>query len=71
MTFNEWHEALPDDEKAALCKHDVWEGAIETAIGELKKEYSMLMNSKLPTVAAGVSISIEILSGFIKENTIS
>jgi len=67
MTFSEWHEALPGDEKAALCKNDVWKGATETAIKELKKEYGILMNSKLPTVAAGVSISIEILSNFLRE----
>ena len=68
MTFSEWYEELPDDEKGALCKYDVWRGALNTAIEELRKEYDILMNSKLPTTAAGVSISIEILSNFIKED---
>lgn len=71
MSFNEWYETLSDDEKATLCKYDVWKGMAKTAIRELNKEYNILMNSKLPTVAAGVSISIEILSGFIREDTIS
>ena len=69
MNFEEWYETLPDDEKAALCKHDVWRGALNTAIRELKKEYGILINSKLPTVAAGVNISIEILSILLKDST--
>ena len=70
MTFYDWYETLPDDEKAALCKYDIWKGATETAIEELKKEYRILLNSKLPTVAAGVSISIEILSNFTRKDVI-
>ncbi|OEU75923.1 MAG: hypothetical protein BA864_05015 [Desulfuromonadales bacterium C00003093] len=67
MTFSEWYEKLPDDEKAALCSSDVWKGALHTANKGLKKEYDILMASKLPTVAAGVNISIEILFDLLKK----
>lgn len=66
MTFNEWHEELPNDEKAALCSYDVWKGALNAAIKELREEYNILMSNELPTAAAGVSISIEILLNFLK-----
>jgi hypothetical protein len=66
MTFSEWYEILPDDEKAALCEYDVWRGALNTAIKELQKEYDILMRNKLPTVAAGVNIGTEILLNLLK-----
>lgn len=48
---------------------DVWKDALNAACEELRKEYGILMRSKLPTTAAGVSISIEILLNLLKGET--
>ena len=69
MNFSEWHETLSEDKKIVLCKHDVWKGALNTAIDDLRTEYAILMNSKLPTVGAGVSIAIEILKNLLEDKS--
>jgi len=71
MNFSEWYEALSNNETALLHKHDadVWTNALNAAIRDLKKEYTVLERSKLPTVASGVSISIEILKNLLEDKS--
>ena len=69
MNFSNWHETLPDDEKITLCKNDVWEGAINIAIDHLRAEHMVLMRNKLPAMASGVSIGIEILKALLLEGS--
>ncbi len=61
MTFENWYEELPYDEKAALCKYDVWVGAVRTAIEKLEEEHETLIRQKLSSHAVGVSGCIKIL----------
>ena len=65
MSFDEWYYNLPDDEKAALCKYDVWKGALNSAIEKLIEEQKVLIRHNLKTNANGVTACIAILKKII------
>lgn len=83
LKFEEWIEKLPEDERNALClnssfcaalesllstcKYDVWKGAIETAIENLKLEHEVLVRHKLYQNANVVSGYITILKRMIED----
>lgn len=67
MNFSEWRDELSYDEQAALCKYDVWAGAIDTAVKKLREERETLLLHKLNSHATGVNGCIEILEEMLKD----
>jgi hypothetical protein len=67
MNFSEWYDELPCDEQAALCEHDVWAGAVNTAIKKLEEEHKTLLLHKLEIHATGANGCIEILKRMLED----
>jgi len=59
MTFTEWIDSLPDDERAALCTNDAWKaGAMQTFAalidgGFITEPYAAIAQKEIAEILSG------------------